>query len=56
MIQSVSNLVDGFLHLHKAQVRQRGFNEVHNGFQAVVLQDQRFVAPQQAQGHLEDDL
>lgn len=53
---SFSNLVDGFLHLHKAQVGQRGLDEVHDGLQALVLQDQRLVAPQEAQAHLKDDL
>lgn len=39
-----SNLVDGFLHLHQAQVGQRGLDEVHYGLQALVLQNQRLVA------------
>lgn len=51
-----SHLVDGLLHLHQAQVWQCGFDEVHYGLQTVVLQDQRLVASQQTQGHLEYDL
>lgn len=45
---SISNLVNGFLHLHQAQVGQRRLDEVHYGLQVVLLQDQRLVAPQQA--------
>ena len=56
LMVSNPNLVDGLLHLHQAQVGQRGLDEVHDGLQALVLQDQRLVASQQAHGHLEDDL
>lgn len=51
-----SNLVDGFLHLHQAQFGQHGLDEVYDGLQALVLQDERLVAAQQTQGHFEDDL
>lgn len=53
---SCSDLVDGFLHLYQSQVWQRGLNEVHYRLQVLMLQYQRLVASQQAQGHLEDDL
>lgn len=50
------HLVDSFLHLHQAQVGQGGLYEVHYGLQAIVLQDQRLVAAQQAQGDFKDNL
>ena len=46
-------LVDGLLHLHQAQVGQGGLDEVHDGLQTVVLQDQGLVTPQKTQSHLD---